>query len=527
MTESTAGPTAVGPTVASVFRRGYREYAGLPAIVELDGAVITYDELGDRAHRLVAGLQARGLAKGDRVVVLSANRAEGMILDHALALGGYVRAALSYRLHPREVVQIAEDCGARMIAGDAERLAGLIPELGGFDGPVVAFDAYDDPRVTPFADLYAAAPAPEVEIGPEDLVWLPYTSGTSGRPKGVMHTHRSLLSVLRNMLVELPGASTSDVLVHVAPITHLSGYAMMAYFLRGASHIPVTEFEAERYAEIVAEHRATVLPLVPTMINMILPVLEASDLDLSCVHTVVYGGSPIAPDRLARAYRLLGAVFLQSYGLTEMPFNTYLTKQDHVFDPEGPEPGRLASAGRPGPFVEYRLMGDDGPAAPGEPGEIQVRGDAAMSGYWNLPEETAATVLPGGWIATGDVGVLREGFLHVVDRKKDMIVSGGFNVYPTEVENAIYTVEGVDEVAVVGIPDARWGETVHAVVSLRPGAEVTEADIEQACLDRIAPYKRPRSVEFVDGLPKTGTGKIVRRDVKARYWQGRDRLVNG
>ncbi|WP_440712488.1 class I adenylate-forming enzyme family protein [Gordonia sp. FQ] len=518
----------VGPTVAGVLRRGYREYADLPAIVDVAGATITYAELGERAGRLVAGLQAHGLGKGDRVVILTTNRAEAMILDHALAIGGYVRAALSYRLHPREVAEIADDCGAAMIIADDDRLTALLPELNGFTGVIAGFDPSDDPRVVAFDALFGAVPAAEVEVAPGDLVWLPYTSGTSGRPKGVMHTHRSLLAILRNMLVELPGASSADVLVHVAPITHLSGYAMMAYFLRGARHIPVGEFTAETYVEIVARHRATVLPLVPTMINMMLPVLDAGAHDLSSVHTVVYGGSPIAPDRLARAFRLLGAVFLQSYGLTEMPFNTYLTKQDHVFDPAAEVPARLASAGRVSPFVEYRLVDADGrDVPPGEPGEIQLRGDARMAGYWNLPDETAATILDDGWLATGDVGALREGFLHVVDRKKDMIVSGGFNVYPTEVENAIYRLEGIDEVAVVGIPDERWGETVHAVVSLRPGAEVTVEQIEQACLDRIAPYKRPRSVEFVDALPKTGTGKIVRRDVKARYWQGRDRLVNG
>jgi acyl-CoA synthetase (AMP-forming)/AMP-acid ligase II len=343
-----------------------------------------------------------------------------------------------------------------------------------------------------------------------------------------MHTHRSLLSILRNMLLELPGASTADVLVHTAPLTHLSGYAMMAYFLRGARQIALGRFDAREYVETVARHHATVLPLVPTMINMMLPVVESTDLDLSSVHTIVYGGSPIAPDRLARAIRALGPVFIQSYGLTEMPFNTWLSKQDHVFDPDGEVPERLGSAGRVGPFVEYRLIGSDGlPVPVGEPGEIQVRGDAGMAGYWNLPEVTAETILEGGWIATGDVGRLSNGFLHVVDRKKDMIVSGGFNVYPTEVENAIYTVAGVKEVAVVGIPDERWGETVHAVVSVRDGHEVTEEQIEQACLDAIAAYKRPRSIEFVDEVPKTGTGKILRREVKAAYWVGRDRLVNG
>ncbi|QKT06504.1 AMP-binding protein [Gordonia sp. X0973] len=519
---------AAAPTIASVFRRNYVEYADRPAVRHADGSVTTYAELGDAARRLVGGLRARGIEKGDRVAVVTTNRDECFTVDHALAIGGFVRVALSYRLHAHELAEIIDDCGARAVIADGERLDALLPVLRDFPGPIIGFDTSHDEKVVPFADLLDAQPAPDIDISPDDLSWMPYTSGTSGRPKGVMHTHRSLLAILRNMLVETPGASSADVLVHVAPVTHLSGYAMMAYFLRGASHVAVASFDAEEYVSIVAKHRATVLPLVPTMINMILPVLEKTDADLSSVHTVVYGGSPIAPDRLARAFRLLGAVFLQSYGLTEMPFNTYLSKQDHVFDPDGEVPDRLASAGHVSPFVEYRLTdANDEPVPVGEPGEIQVRGDAGMLGYWNLPEETAKTVLPGGWIATGDVGQLRDGYLHVVDRKKDMIVSGGFNVYPTEVENAIYTVSGVAEVAVVGIPSEQWGETVHAVVSVRPGAEVTAAEVEQACLAHIAAYKRPRSIEFVDDLPKTGTGKILRREVKEKFWAGRDRMVNG
>ncbi|MEU6561611.1 class I adenylate-forming enzyme family protein [Nocardia nova] len=525
--DAESGGPRGGQTLASALRRGYVEFADLPAVIERDGSTTSYRELGAAARRLVSGLRDLGAAKGDRIVVLTSNRSECFTIDHALALGGFVRVALSYRLHAREVAEIVADAGARIVIADGERMSALLPVIGDYTGTLVCLDDIEG-DVLGFAGVFAEIEAADVDIAPADLAWMPYTSGTSGRPKGVMHTHRSLLSVLRNMLLELPGASTTDVLVHTAPLTHLSGYAMMAYFLRGASQLALGRFDAREYVETVARHRATVLPLVPTMINMMLPVVESTDLDLSSVHTIVYGGSPIAPDRLARAIRALGPVFIQSYGLTEMPFNTWLSKQDHVFDPAGEVPGKLGSAGRVGPFVEYRLIGADAAPVPvGEPGEIQVRGDAGTAGYWNLPEATAETILEGGWIATGDVGRLTNGFLHVVDRKKDMIVSGGFNVYPTEVENAIYAVEGVEEVAVVGIPDERWGETVHAVVSVRAGCEVTEEQIARACLDTIAAYKRPRSIEFVEELPKTGTGKILRREVKAAYWVGRDRLVNG
>ncbi|MFG2657339.1 class I adenylate-forming enzyme family protein [Streptomyces sp. NPDC048425] len=520
---------APGPTVASILRRGHEEYRDLPAVVDPAGHVMTYGELGAAARRLVTGLQGLRAAKGDRVVVLTKNRSECFVLDHALAIGGYARVALSYRLHPREIVDIVRDAGARIVVLDRERndVADAL-DAEGIDVVVVGLDEAARAGSVEFASLLTGTEAEPVEVTPDDVAWIPYTSGTSGRPKGVVHTHRSLASIVRNMLVELPEATTSDVVVHVAPLTHLSGYAMLAYFFRGARHIALGHFHIENYLNVVERHRGTVLPLVPTMINMLVPALEKGEHDVSSVHSIIYGGSPIAPDRLARAIGVFGPVFLQSYGLTEMPFTSYLPKQDHVFDPQGPLPDRLGSAGRVSPYAELRLMTAEGNlAGESEAGEIQLRGDARMAGYWNLPEDTAAVLLEGGWVATGDVGRISEGFLHVVDRKKDMIVSGGFNVYPVEVENAIYTLPEVAEVAVVGIPDDRWGESVHAVIVAREGRPVAEDDIRRACLASIAAYKQPRSIEFVDELPKTSTGKIMRRVVQDRFWAGRERKVNG
>ncbi|WP_255426514.1 class I adenylate-forming enzyme family protein [Pseudonocardia sp. C8] len=530
----TSTSPGAGPTVASVLLRAHAEFGDLPAVRHPDGRTTSYRELGASARRCVGGLRALGAAPGDRVVVLTKNRPECFVVDHALAIGGFVRVALSYRLHPREVVDIVRDAGARVVLVDGERAAELCTALSAADlDPVVV--EFDMPVAgsgsVGFGSLLEASEAEPADVRPEDVAWMPYTSGTSGRPKGVVHTHHSLLSIMRNVLVELPGLASTDVVAHTAPLTHLSGYAMLAGFLRGASQIALDRFDAEELVAVVERHRVTVLPLVPTMINMLLPVLEAGGRDVSSVHTVLYGGSPIAPERLARALRAFGPVFVQGYGLTEMPWASWLTRQDHlVRDDERAAglPDRLGSAGRVSPFAQLRLVDADGAVVPdGEPGEIQLRGDARMAGYWNLPDETAATVLDGGWLATGDIGRMIDGFLHVVDRKKDMIVTGGFNVYPTEVENAIYALPGVAEVAVVGVPDERWGETVRAVVVRRPGAEVATEDIEQACTASIAAYKRPRSVEFVDELPRTGTGKIMRRAVKERYWSGHDRLVNG
>jgi acyl-CoA synthetase (AMP-forming)/AMP-acid ligase II len=266
------------------------------------------------------------------------------------------------------------------------------------------------------------------------------------------------------------------------------------------------------------------------MLNLMLPDAEASGRDFSSLRTILYGGSGIAPDRLGRAVKVFGDVFVQFFGLSETPMPlSALSQHDHRFDVREAPPPRLGSAGRVNPFVELRICDDGGAELPvGEVGEIVVRGDTVMSGYWGKPAETAAMIDADGWAATGDLGRFDEqGYLYIVDRKRDMIVTGGYNVYPAEVENAIAALEEVQEVAVVGVPDDRWGESVKAVVVPRPGMRLTETDIVECCTQRLAGYKKPRSVDFVDELPKTGSGKLMRRKVREPYWEGRERSVGG
>ncbi|MQA15222.1 MAG: AMP-binding protein [Pseudonocardiaceae bacterium] len=522
----------VTATWTSALAESYRRYAGEPAVRTGRGEVLSYAELGARARRLAGGLAALGVRPGDRVMVVTANRPECFLVDHGLAAGGFVRVAVSYRLHPGEVAHIARDCEPKAVVVDRERAEAVAAALAttGLSVVVVAFD--DDAPVAVDARLSELFAHPEAEsppVEPEALAWLPYTSGTTGEPKGVMLSHRSLLACFRNLQVELPPVETGDVVLHVAPLTHLSGYLGHAYAIRGASQVALPEFTPEATLGAIGEYGATVLPLVPTMLNMMLPLLESHRWDVESLHTVLYAGSAMSPDRLARAVTCLGEVFVQAYGLTEIPFPLVaLSKAAHRFDPDGPPPARLASAGRPNPFVEIRLRRPDGTdAADGEEGEIQARTDTTMLGYWNRPEATAEMLLDDGWAATGDVGRMQDGYLHVVDRKKDMIVSGGFNVFPGEIENAISTLDGVAEVAVVGVPDERWGESIRAVVVVRDGQPVTEDDIDRACRERIAAYKRPRSVDFVAELPKTGTGKIQRHQLRRRYWTGQARRVGG
>lgn len=526
---ATTEPPRVTATLTSAFAEVYRRHADSTAIIGLDGQRCTYAELGSRARRLAGGLGSLGAAPGDRAIILMKNRPESIVIDHALAAGGFVRVALSYRLHSREVAAIARDCTPVVAFVDDEREAGLIEAFAeaGLDIPVVAVD---EPRTSSALRFAALLDHPEAEspaVTTEQLAWMPYTSGTTGEPKGVMLSHRSVLACARNLMVELDAIEQDDVVLHVAPLTHLSGYLSVPYTLRGATHVCVPKFDAAETLRAVSELGVTVLPMVPTMLNMLLPELDAAQWDTSTLHTVIYGGSAIAPSRLARLVGHLGDVFLQAYGLTEIPFPlASLSKHSHRFDPAGPPPERLASAGRINPFVEIRLRTPDGrDAAEGEEGEIQARGDTTMLGYWNRPEATADVLLPDGWAATGDVGRMRDGCLHIVDRKKDMIVSGGFNVFPAEIENAIAVLEGVDEVAVVGVPDERWGESVKAVVVVRDGHRVSVEDIDRVCRERIAAYKRPRSVDFVDALPKTGSGKIQRHRIRSGYWAGEERRV--
>ncbi len=361
-----------------------------------------------------------------------------------------------------------------------------------------------------------------------DVAALLYTSGTTGRPKGATIMHGNLVAMLRSVQTEVPPIDTSDVVLHVAPLTHMSGGCAFTYFTRGATQTMLPVFDPREVLDAIEQLKVTVIPLVPSMLNRLVEAYEDNPIDASSLRAVIYGGSPIAPDRLARAIKAFGEVFIQLYGLSEavMPLSA-LSQRDHRFSEGGSAPSRLASAGRPHPFWELRIIDDDGNELPvGDEGEIIVRGDNVMAGYWNDPEQTAEMIDANGWAHTGDVGRIdEEGYLTIVDRKRDMIVSGGFNVYPTEVENAILTLVGVREAAVVGAPDDRWGEAVTAVVVVRPGHSVTAEEVIAACRENLAAYKAPKDVHFVDELPKSGVGKILRRDVRERFWAERQRRV--
>jgi acyl-CoA synthetase (AMP-forming)/AMP-acid ligase II len=374
----------------------------------------------------------------------------------------------------------------------------------------------------------ASAEEPRVSISEEDMISLRYTSGTTGKPKGVIHDHRSNITALYNSLMDGLRIEEGDVIALMGPVTHASGAMILPHLLRGAKVIILSGFDAEGILKLIEREHVTTLYLVPTMIVMLLARPDLKSYDLSSLKTIRYGASPISPEVLKRGVEAFGNVFVQGYGLTEgsMPL-TLLNKRDHRMDGTMKQIQRLGSVGREVTVACVRIMDEAGEMLPpGEIGEIVIRSEQNMKGYWNNPQATAEA-LRGGWLHTRDMGYMDEdGYVFLVDRKDDMIISGGFNVYPREVEDVLYMHPSVLEAAVFGVPDEKWGETVKAAVSLKKGAVLTEEEIIEHCRKHLAGYKKPKSVDFVTDLPKNANGKILRRELKEPYWRERSRRVN-
>jgi len=521
-------PAALDEILRTAFERFPTRCAVADASREL-----TYAELDDHAVRVAHGLLRLGGRPGDRVLLLAHNCCEWLEVDVALALSGLTRVAVSPRLHPNEVAQIAEDAEPLIAIVDAQWLAdagrGWIPSsvkhvvtIGG-----------ETPGATPFDELTTQNDGELPPVDPDGIAWLSYTSGSTGLPKGVPLTPRNVAAMLRNIRGELPQIGHEDVAALTAPLAHFTNPVAHTMFGVGASNVLHSSFDVDALIDAVEHGGVTVLPLVPTQITMVTAELErraaeGRPTDVSGVKTLLYAGSAIPPDRLSIARRLFGNVLVQFYGTAEAPMPlTALHPDDHTGAHDDGGLPRLASAGRPTANVELRIAGPDGAPLPaGQVGSIIVRGDHVTHGYWRKPQETSAVLDADGWFKTGDLGYLDgAGFLFIVDREKDMVVTGGFNVYPREVENAISTLAGIREVAVVGAPSERWGEELVAVVSLARGASISEADVMHHCRAQIAGYKVPKQVRIVEDLPKGGTGKILKRVIRDELWAGHERRV--
>lgn len=490
---------------------------------------LTYRAFGERVERLAAGLAARGVSRGDRVAILDKNGPRYLELYYALPLLGAVAVPLNYRLAAPELAYIVGDSSAATLvfgteyAAMVESLRGQLPHVsryvaleGGVPG---ALDC----------EALLAAPGARVEPGgrrSDDVFLQMYTSGTTGRPKGAMLTHANMIANTLTALAERD-YHAGDTYLHVAPLYHCADLELfygMTY--AGAGNVLLREFRADSVLQTIARERVTITFLVPAMLNFLLehPLLDT--LDLSSLRLIVYGGSAIPEDRLRAALTRLSCQLSQGYGLTETsPILCVLPPEDHAL--EGPRARRIKSCGRPAHGVEVRIVDEHDRECPPEVvGEIVARGGNVMKGYWRQPEATAHA-LRGGWFHTGDLGFKdADGYVYIVDRKHDMIVSGGENVYPREVEEVLYQHPAVLEAAVLGVPSERWGEAVQAVVVVREGHRVNEEELIGHVRERLAHYKAPAAVDFVEALPRNPSGKVLKTALRERYWQGRSRRVN-
>ena len=481
---------------------------------------------------LANSLLQLGGKHGDRVGMLLPNCYQGLETILAPMKAGMAVVPLNLRLHPREHEFILNDSGCfALVYGTEfrEHVGAIRSSLETVKHFICVEDGADsDLSFEEMVDTGAPLP-PDVSVATDDLAWVFYTSGTTGQPKGAMLSHRNLLIMVNNFLVDINPAVPEDVLLHAAPITHGSGLALFHHIARGAaSAFPsVSSFDPPGIFAAIERYQATTMFLAPTMINILLASPDSSNHDLSSLHTVIYGGGPMYTEHLLEAVRRFGNIFVQVYGLGESPMTiTTLPKLEHLVGNDPDLKRRLSSAGREVTGVRVRVADEqDNELPPGQPGEIVVRSDLVMKGYWNRPETNAET-LRGGWFHTGDVGYLDpDGYLYTTDRMKDMIISGGANIYPREVEEVIAHHPAVAEVAVIGVPDEKWGEAVKALVVLREGAHVSGDEIIAYCKDNLASYKKPQSVELLSSLPKNAYGKVLKRELREPHWVGRERKV--
>lgn len=494
------------------------------ALVDLDAPggrrEFTFEELGLRVRRTAGGLRALGLAPGDRVALLMYNSWEYTESFLGIAAAGLVSVPLNTRLLQDEHAGMVRDSGARLLIADdsllQERAAlAAIPELGvAVVRPMRPLEAVR----RSFESLASDPPLRAVAGASHDLVSIMYTSGTTGLPKGVMLTHGSWLATGEYVQRYLNYAH-DEVTLHTAALTHGSGWLLLPTLAIGGKTVLCARFHAARTLGLFHSEAVTSGFFVPTMIQMLLDASDAGYVKPRSLRAVYYAGSPIDPATLRHAMDLLGNVLIQSFGQVESPmFLTVLDRTDHERIASGQAPHLIRSAGRPVHGAQVKLVDDNDRDLPvGEVGEIVAKSPQVMKGYWNRPEATAAT-MKGDWLHTGDVGRFdADGYLYVVDRKKDMIVSGGSNVYAREVEQALLAMEEIKDAAVIGLPHPKWGEMVTAVLVSHSGTPVHDEVMAEFCRTRIADYRRPKRFIWVEALPRNLYGKVLKRDLRAHF----------
>jgi acyl-CoA synthetase (AMP-forming)/AMP-acid ligase II len=502
-------------SVFSFLDKSADRYGQQPAVFHGTRRHLTYGELRRCALALGAAIGRYGMP-GDRVLMVAPNCPEYVEIIFGIWAAGLVAVPINAKLHPREIREIAEDSGAHLAFASPKLASELV---GGSLTTVVPIGS------SAYAKMLAHEPAAACERLPDDLAWLFFTSGTTGRSKGAMLTHRNLMAMSISHVADLEPIEQRHAIIHSAPMSHGSGLYMLPYTMRAARHVVPTSgsFDPAEFLDLADAHAGAGAFLAPTMVRRLRLAMVESRRPTHGLRSIVYGGAPMYLEEIKQSLKVLGPVLSQLYGQGEAPMTiTGLSVGDHL----SADDEVLKSVGWPRSGVEVRVIDECGRTLPtGEIGEIICRSDIVMRGYWNNPEATAAALCD-GWLRTGDMGSFDEaGCLTLRDRSKDVIISGGTNIYPREVEEAILSHPEVAEVCVVGIDDLDWGESVAAVVVREPGAAVEAIALEQHCLERIARFKRPKRYVFVEALPKNNYGKVLKREVAQMFAQPKETAI--
>ena len=498
--------------IFALLEQAATRFADRGAVFNGNTQLLTFSKLHQRALQLAASLRGH-FPSGERIAVYSENKPAYVEIMFGIWAAGMVVTPVNAKLHPKEVRQILEDSGARLLLVSSKLASEIEPELSDFraaGGTVV-------PIGTPaYENLFETRWDGDKSAEPDALAWLFYTSGTTGRSKGAMLSHRNLMAMTIAHLADIDDASSNGSLIHAAPMSHGSGLYIPAFIARGARQVvPMSAgFDPHEFIGLCSEHPDCSVFFAPTMVQRLRLAVEQGAPLPTRLKTIVYGGGPMYVEELRKSLSVFGNVFAQIYGQGESPMTiTGTPKSAHL----GAADDVLGSVGYARSGVEVAVVDQQGnPLPPGEVGEITCRGDVVMLGYWNNPEATAAT-LKNGWLHTGDMGSFDEkGFLTLRDRSKDVVISGGTNIYPREVEEVLLKHPGVGEVCVVGQPNSEWGEIVVAFIVPSAGNAPSFQDLDKHCNDNIARFKRPKRYLFVEGLPKNNYGKVLKRELRDR-----------
>jgi long-chain acyl-CoA synthetase len=524
---TTGGDTAP-KSIAEIARIYAKSRPDKPAFIHGD-EIVTYAQLDERSNRVANGLLAEGIGHQDHIGFLDKNCLEFFDFLFGAAKVNAIHAGINWRLSPHEILQMINHAESKLLVVGQE----FVPVLEEIESELKSVNKVlvvgGHTRHEDFESWRDGQPAtdPGGEPAAEDAVFLLYTSGTTGSPKGAMIANRAFFD-LKRICTPLWGIAEDSVLLVNLPMFHIGGigWSTMATY-RGGTAVVVRENLPSELLEVIERHKVTNCFLVPALLQFMTTAPGVEERDFSYLRVMLYGAAPISVEVLKRSMRIFGCKFAGAYGLTESCNGvTTLPWEDH--DADGPRAHLLQSAGKAHPNVTLRIAdpvnGDE--LTHGEVGEIWVRSDQLMKGYWKNPEATAETLNSDGWLRTGDAGYLSEdGYLFITDRIKDMIISGGENIYPVELENVLMSHPAIADVAVIGVPSERWGETPKVIVVLGNEMSATGEEILNFCRDQIARYKCPTSVDFIDELPRGATGKVLKKELRAPFWRGREKSI--